>query len=231
MLNAGKAREYHRARLESVARAVDNAGMREPISHPNFWGQRPGLTNLPPVPVVDLTGKEFGVGLSHSEIVNAANKHMRLLQKSEGLPNTDTGWLLRINKLSRKKIGDNVEQSDVELKAVFAIDQLSRVAVVGERHADDHHANPDVHSILRMYAPMSLDGVLYRVRLTVKDYGAPRMLHALSALEIENAPLGTLPAYSGANALQQGQPTTGRAMSIRDLLKNSILENGKSYVL
>lgn len=195
----------------------------------NFWGQRPGLRDLPPVPVVELTGEEFGIGLRHAEIVNAANKHMRLLQKSAGLANADTGWLLRINKLSRKKIGDNIEQSDAELKSVAVIDQIARVAIAAERHADDRHANPDVLALFRLYAPMLLDSVLYRVRLTVKDYGDPRMLHALSALEIENAPLGTLPAYSGANALQQGQPTTGRSVSIRDLLQTAILENGRPY--
>ena len=206
--------------------------MPEPTLHDlNFWGQRPGLSNLPPVPVVELTGEEFGTGLSHAQIMDAANKHMRLLQKNEGLPNTDTGWLLRINKLSRKKIGDNIDQSDAELKAVSAIEQLANMAMVAERHADDRHANPDVLAVLRLYAPLSIDRVLYRVRLTVKDYGDPRMLHALSALEIENAPLGTLPAYSGANALQQGQPTTGRTISISELLKTAILENGKPYDL
>jgi len=215
---------------EVIARAVDNAGMPEPtLRDLNFWGQRPGLSDLPPVPVVELTGEEFGAGLRHAEIMDAANKHMRLLQKGAGLPNSDTEWTLRINKLSRKKIGDNIEQSDAELKAVAGLEQLARVAIVAERHADDRHANPDVLAVLRLFAPMLLDGIPYRVRLTVKDYGDPRMLHALSAIEIENAPLGTLPAYSGANALQQGQPTTGRTVSIRDLLKTAILENGKPY--
>ena len=68
------------------------------------------------------------------------------------------------------------------------------------------------------------------VRLTVKDYGDPRMLHALSAIEIENALPGILPSYSDANeALQKAQPTTGRAVSIRDLLQAAILENGRPY--
>jgi hypothetical protein len=88
-----------------------------------------------------------------------------------------------------------------------------------------------VLSVLRLYAPLSINGVAYRVRLTVKDYGDPRMLHALSAIEIENAPLGTLPAYSSAEALQQGQPTTGRSISISDLLKTATLENGEPYSL
>lgn len=195
----------------------------------DFWGLRPGLEGLPPVPVVSLTGREFGEGRTHSELMHSATELLRGLQGEAKLANDDTGFDLRINKLGRKKMGDNAEQSDAELKAVAKLKELAKNAIVAERHADDRHANPDVKAVLRLYAPLSIDGVLYRVRLTVKDYGNPKTLHALSALEIENAPLGTLPAYSGAGALQQGQPTTGRTMSISDLLRNAMLESGKRY--
>jgi hypothetical protein len=44
------------------------------------------------------------------------------------------------------------------------------------------------------------------------------VLRTPAAVEIEDAPLGTLPAYSSDESLQPGQPTTGRTLSLADLL-------------
>lgn len=215
------------------AMAAMNAEVPAPMLKDfEFWGQRPGLADLPPVQVVELTGDEFGVGLRYLALAKQADAHLRALQKESGLLNADTGWLLKINGKGRKKMGDNADQSAAEIKAVAGIEQLARVAVVAERHRDDRHNNPFVTSVLRMYAALVLEGILYRVRLTVKDYGNPRTLHALSAIEIENAPLGILPASGGIDPpLQQAQPTTGRSASIRDLLKNATDNDGKPYDL
>jgi len=214
------------APAEGEANAPDIAALKI-----DFFGQRPGLIDLPHISVVELTGDEFGVGLRYLELAKQADKHLRNLQGKAGLINLDTGWMLRINGKGRKKMGDNADQSVFEIKAVAGIDRLARIAIVAERHLDERHKNPDVIAVLRLYAPLLLDGVMYRVRLTVKDYDAPRMLHALSAIEIENAPLGILPSYSSSDLLelQKAQPTTGRIISISDLLKTAILGDGKLY--
>lgn len=185
----------------------------------NFWGQRPGLLDLPPVPVVELTGEEFGAGLGHMELMQSANDLLRALQRDSKLVNADTGWKLRINKIGRKKMGDNADQSDAELKAVAGIEQLARVAIVSERLPDDRHRNPYVVAVIRMHAPLLMDGVLYRVRLTVKDYGDPKLLHALSSIEIENA----LGRYSPASdySVQPEPKSTERTVSIRDLFQTA----------
>ena len=44
------------------------------------------------------------------------------------------------------------------------------------------------------------------------------LLHTLVAAEIENAPLGTLPTSIDLSMLQSAQPTTGRTISIAELL-------------
>ena len=64
-----------------------------------------------------------------------------------------------------------------------------------------------------------MDGVLYRVRLTVKDYGDPKLLHALSSIEIENA----LGRYSPASdySVQPEPKSTERTVSIRDLFQTA----------
>ena len=43
-----------------------------------------------------------------------------------------SGWLLRINKHSPQKMGDNADQSADELRALAALEQLALTAVVGE---------------------------------------------------------------------------------------------------
>lgn len=201
------------------------------MPHPtsDYSGQRPGLFDLPPVPVVTLTGNEFGAGLRYLQLAKAADQHLRMLQGVPGLLNLDTGWRLTINGKGRKKMGDNADQSATEIKAVAGIEQLARVAVVAELHEDERHRNPDVKAVLRLYAPLAIDGALYRIRLTVKNYGDPRMLHALSAVEIENAPLGILPSYSSAEALQKAQPTTGRTLSVSDLLRGAQRHDGQPF--
>ncbi|MFA7238872.1 MAG: hypothetical protein WC091_02075 [Sulfuricellaceae bacterium] len=52
---------------------------------------------------------------------------------------------------------------------------------------------------------------------------AKKELHALAAIEIENAPLGISPTSGDESSVQSGQPTTERTLSIADLLAGAIL--------
>jgi hypothetical protein len=86
----------------------------------------------------------------------------------------------------------------------------------------------------RLYAPVLIDGVLYRVKLTVKDYvlndgGKRKNLHAIETVEIEkeNALLGTLLSNS---MNQTAQPTTGRTISIANLMQGAIRQDGSAFV-
>lgn len=54
-------------------------------------------------------------------------------------------------------------------------------------------------------------------------------VHIVEAVEIENAPLGIFPPYSNAKAFQTGQPTTGRTLSISELLRGAMMNDGKPY--
>lgn len=169
--------------------------------------------------------------LSVSGLAQAADAALRALQGGAGLYNADTGWRLRINKKSRKKMGDNAGQTPPASKAIAALGELALQAVVVERHADARHANPDVAAVLRLYAPMSIRGQAYRVKLTVLEYRAEdAVLHALDAVEIEGAPPGIFPSYSG-DVLQTGQPTTGRTLSIVDLLRGATDQAGRALLV
>lgn len=208
-----------------------NAMERSIIQNMDYMGQRPGLYQLSPISITELTGEEFGQGLTKPQLAKAADALLLVVQHGPGLFNEDTQWTLRINRKDRGKMGDNAAQTAVESKAVAGIFNLARYAVVAERHADTQHRNPDVQAILRMYAPLSMGGTLYRAKLTVQDYKGSdkRHLHALSAVEIENAPLGTLPLYSGAEALQAAQPTTVRTLSIAKLMSGARMQSGVEF--
>jgi hypothetical protein len=101
-------------------------------------------------------------------------------------------------------------------------------------HGDTAHNNEHVKAIHRLYAPVLIDGVLYRVKLTVKDYvlndgGKRKNLHAIETMELEkgNALLGTVPSNSRN---QRAQPTTGRTISIANLMQGAIRQDGSAFV-
>jgi len=96
--------------------------------------------------------------------------------------------------------------------------------------------NPQVSAVHRLYVPLDIAGVLYRVKLTAKTFipelGKGKVLHALAAVKIENAPLGTLLAHGTPKAPKpQAQPTTERTVSIAELLAGAILFNNSPFMM
>lgn len=195
------------------------------------FGQREGLFDLPDIPIVKLSGKEFGESFKDTKAM--ADHLLRDLQAAPlgALHNNDTNWDLTISGKDRKKMGDNRNLSHPTSQAVAGLTDLVSNAVLAETHQDNKHSNPDVKAVHRLYAPVQIGDTLYRVKLTVKQYefttGQPssKNLHAIEAVELEkeNALLGTLPSYSTSNNdVQKAQPTTGHSLSIAQLLSDTI---------
>ena len=235
--NPGKARYEPPRGMPAVEKyRADKAALlaaKEAKPVANFMGLRPGVHDLPPVKVTELTGKEFGENLSNGELARAADLKLRTLQKAEGLVNEDTKWVFKINKKGRQKMGDNADLSAADSKSIASIEDIARAAVLTESHPDLEHHNEFVSMIHRFYSAAMIDGVLYRVKLTVKDFiGHPpkKELHALASIEIENALLGTLPSSTDKSVLQTAQPTTGRTITITELLKNATLNDGTPII-
>lgn len=199
-------------------------------------GVRSDLAVLPPVTVVEVPPTSFGAEATKAQLMTAATAHLKTYQDNNApLTNEDTGWVLSINKLAVKKMGANQAQSVEELRAVSSIAELARYAKRVETHGDTRHNNPLVGAVHRLYVPLQIGDVLYRVKLTVKEYlddkSTPKMaLHALEALtlEIEGAPsLGAYPNYSSTEVLQTNHlPLDRRTLSIEQLLQGAKLEDG-----
>ncbi|MDR1350731.1 MAG: hypothetical protein LBJ59_08175 [Zoogloeaceae bacterium] len=212
------------------AQAVDDAGIPRRQLAEDWQGQRPGLFDLPPVQVVEMPEMP---GLTHEERMARATEAFKALRES-GLPlyNDDSGWVFGLNRKSQKKIADNLEQTEASLQASMALRELVKNAVVAERHPDARHENEFVTAIYRAYASAAIEGQVFRVKLTAQQFAqgndVRKILHALEAMEIENAPLGTLPNSSGKK-VGTAQPTTGRTITIADLLKSAIRNDGTPF--
>ena len=185
-----------------------------------MFGQRGGLFDLPPVPITVIDTQ--GLPNDFKDMKKWADKLLRELQQAPigTLHNEDMNWELLVGKKDRQKMGDNENLAHHTSQAVTDIVSLVRYAVLAETHQDKQHNNNHVKAVHRLYAPVEIDGKLYRTKLTVKDYvlnnGTERKnLHAIETIEIENAPMGTLP--SDAQGQGRAQPTSGRVLSVTDL--------------
>ena len=194
--------------------------MQEADVEAAVFGQREGLFDLPPVPITVIDTQ--GLPNDFKDMKKWADKLLRELQQVPigTLHNEDMNWDLLVGKKDRQKMGDNENLAHYTSQAVTDIVSLVRYAVLAETHQDKQHNNNHVKAVHRLYAPVEIDGKLYRTKLTVKDYvlnnGTERKnLHAIETIEIENAPMGTLP--SDAQGQGRAQPTSGRVLSITDL--------------
>lgn len=222
------------AKLAGLSPAVREAALVQRLSAglpaTDFMGQRPGLADLPPMPVTVLTGEEFGSALNIKELGNQVEAWLKEVQQTTGLTNDDTGWLFVMSAKDRSKIAAGSKPS---LQATSALLALVRQAVVVERHLDSTHSNPNVKAVLRLIAPVQIKGQTYRVKLTVLEFeqgsDIRKRLHAFEAVEIENAmTLGTPSAQD--KTLGTTQPTTSwRTISISELLKNALDNAGQPY--
>ncbi len=105
------------------------------------------------------------------------------------------------------------------IAAVQTIPALAEVSVVeshGDRAADRHIA-----AIHRLYAPMKLDGNIFRVKMTVKEYdNASRKLYALEAVEIEApASFRDESLMEPTNALSGGHAVDAGSIKVSELLQ------------
>ena len=185
-----------------------------------MFGQRGGLFDLPPVPITVIDTQ--GLPDDFKDMKKWADKLLRELQQAPigTLHNEDMEADFVISKDDRKKMGNNRGLSHATSQAVSGLTDLVKYAVRAETHDDVKHHNTDVQAVHRLYAPVEIDGKLYRAKLTVKDYlfldgsGKRQNLHAIEAAEIEDAPMGIVPPNQNDQA---AQPTSGRVLSITDL--------------
>ena len=203
-------------------------------------GQRKGLFGLPDIVVPVITGREFGY--SRADIRDAAMRQLSAIQRARmPLANVDTGWAFAISRDGWRKIV-KFKHHDLEVyQTIFLIARVAQIAVLAESHVDVAHSNPDVQAIHRMYAPIEIEGTLWRVMLTIRDYtgsrsGGRKNLHALQTSRIKgiemqhrsDADSPTTPF----DTVESGKITSAAErvkISISDLLAKSTRHDGSEW--
>lgn len=202
-------------------------------------GVRPDLARLPPIPVVYVNVPESN---NWNQVRSDAMQVLQKYQHKADTPsdkkplqllNEDLGWELSINRKSVSKMAKNPDQSNVDLAAIAALPDLVRWAKRLETHFDVKHENPDVGAVHRFYVPVQIGGILYRVKLTVKEYLQKKnrpeqmVLHALEVQEMSVPNLHTYQKYSSNFQLRpEHSDLGGHKLSIKQLLQGAKLNDG-----
>lgn len=170
---------------------------------------------------------------------------------SEGVKNSDSGWVLTGSRGDAKKSLPPFKFAEKNAGLYDAIvqnfEQIVSDAKLIESHTDTQHQNSDVRGIHKFAAAASYGGKNYRVQLIVRDYlpsaGGERLAtHSIDAVEVEEigtaggegviAPLAPTDATSvppgAAQSPGAGVPTawsSADTVSLSDLLKGFVRED------
>ncbi|KWT83689.1 hypothetical protein [Candidatus Magnetominusculus xianensis] len=133
--------------------------------------------------------------------------------------NKATGWKIDITSIGVRKAISG-ERLTPHFEAIRAIPELIENAVLTETRPD-RNRNPDIKNIHIFYAPLEVDGNLYRAKLTVREsiYGKKYYDHSLTELEKPTAgrALRRDDTFTGSASPTEQQAYT---ISLGDLLKN-----------
>lgn len=190
-----------RVRVDSVT-TVDGFDM--PISQGKEWHMGP--TKLSPeerVIVVQYKGQAPDRQTAIEQISKIAEG---------GVKNEETGFLLSASTSDiEKSAGRYFSYNERLVRAIALVfDEIVAKAKLLESSRDVRHNNPDVQGIHTFATPVDIDGGLYRVQLTVRDYITPNQerlaAHTIAGVqiyEIENPP---------ASMVADGGPSDIRAV-------------------
>ncbi|KWT84146.1 hypothetical protein [Candidatus Magnetominusculus xianensis] len=170
----------------------------------------------PDVKITRLNDRMFGDSVWEAK--EAAKKWAGDNIQGKSFVNKDSGWNIDV---SRKGIGEALSKSRLahidQIEAIRAIPELIENAVLGETHSDKK-GSPHIKNIHRFYAPLEIDGKLYRAKLTVRESADGKKFYDHSLTEIEK-PVGSYArdTFSGSAPRTQQQ---AHDISVKDLLKD-----------
>lgn len=207
------------ARLPApVAEAARSSRLRVGLPSTSFVGQRPGLATLdavsaPRIPPAGL-GVEAGAAADTAALAAGLDQALQALQRSGGLVNDDTGWLLRS--------ADTATRARLVAYA-WELRALVRQAVVLERYADAQADSP-LGAVLRLVSALVVDERLYRVNLQVRDSG----LDPRTGAQVQTLQAGGVTLQEIDQAVGQLAATTsgGRLIPLAVLLRSATLRGG-----
>lgn len=183
------------------------------------WGQAPGLFEKAPVKITRLTGKEISDAIRPWDLRNAV-KEFAQQYRGQSYFNADTKTELTVGKEGyRHLFGGN--KTLPELQAAAALPELIRNAVLADIHAD-RKGEAQIQEMWRLYAPLEIEGQLYRVKLTVKNrVDKIHQFHEIDALQIESPPVNAREVVVNDPTPYHGRPEGRSELSIAQLLQSA----------
>ncbi|MBF0488406.1 MAG: hypothetical protein HQK98_09620, partial [Nitrospirae bacterium] len=186
----------------------------------NYSMKKEDLESKPDVKVARLDDRMFGNAVWKARI--DAKKWAKENLRDKSPINKDTGWKIDI---SGKGIDESLSKARTshsdQIEAIRAIPELLENAVLAETHPDKK-GGADIKNIHRFYAPLEIDGKLYRAKLTVRETADGKKFYDHSLTEIEK-PVGR---WTGDNIPRPQQQA--HALSVKDLLKDVKTYDGKN---
>ncbi|MBF0456731.1 MAG: hypothetical protein HQK99_02430 [Nitrospirae bacterium] len=205
-------------RFQDITKSNENE-----IKNPDIISDT-SLMSKPDVKITRLDDRMFGneVWKAKEDAKNWAMINLR----GQSPVNKDTGWHIDI---SRKGIEESLSKSRSahidQIEAIRAIPDLIENAVLAETHPDKK-GSADIINIHRFYAPIEIDGKLYRAKLTVRESADGKKFYDHSLTELEK------PVGSYAKDIPEGNiPRTqqqAHTISVKDLLRDVKTSDGKS---
>ncbi|MFA5689615.1 MAG: PBECR2 nuclease fold domain-containing protein [Kiritimatiellales bacterium] len=165
-----------------VKSATDNTGTFDP-GNPDIRFSVSGDTELP---ITALSGEKINI--------KQAYEIYKKIQNAGDILNEDGGFYLRFTGSGRQKTVNTLSTSGIPgaLSLIEALPEIARTAVAVYSH-DDARGASEIERINRLFAPVMLNGEVYRAKLTVKkitDYdksGDVRKLYDVALDGIDKA--------------------------------------------
>jgi len=190
--------------------------------------QEQDLLKKPDIPVIHLSGSEISSTKQEWEMRDAVKKYAKKFQ-GNSYANNETGWSFKISKDGYRKITGGPELTIADMRAVAALPQLIKNAVLGESYVD-RKSSPQIQMVHRFYAPVDIKGTLYRAKLTIKEYrNQTHKFYALEAVEIESPAVNAHDVVSSKDQLTHERPAELSKISIADLLQNATKNDGTKF--
>lgn len=165
-----------------IKSATENTGTFDP-GNPDIRFSVSGDTELP---ITALSGEKINI--------KQAYEIYKKIQNAGDILNEDGGFYLRFTGSGRQKTVNTLSTSGIPgaLSLIEALPEIARTAVAVYSH-DDARGASEIERINRLFAPVMLNGEVYRAKLTVKkitDYdksGDVRKLYDVALDGIDKA--------------------------------------------
>lgn len=174
---------------------------------------------------VPVTRGETAFGTDFEQARKWAMSHLR----QSPVTNGRTGLTVTIGRKAIEKATSGSAMKGAlaahHLAALQQWPELLRQAVPGEVRPD-RSGDPNIKALHRWYAPLTVGGVLYRVKLTVKEYARQQPgIYTHELVEME------MPAGKRVDAYPEGltipTPQAGTVVTVADLLGNVNGDDGQ----